>query len=330
MSISKRLFLCTLCAVLYAQDAPTTFSTDVRVVNLFATVHDAQSHVVRNLTKEDFTLEEDGRPQTIRYFSQESGLPLTLGLLIDTSISQRRVLGEERAASYRFLSQVLRPDKDRAFVIHFDREVELLQDLTSSRQKLDDALAELETPTRGPRYGDRRGGPDAGRWRGGGTQLYDSVLLASEEVIRKDERKLSGRKALIVLTDGVDTGSKVSLARAIESAQRADALVYSILFSDPEMQSGRRRDYHGRYSGVDGEQILQRLSRETGGSFFEVSDSKPISAIYTELEEELRNQYSVGYTPDKPDAEPGYRKIHLATKQPGLRVETRDGYYASR
>jgi VWFA-related protein len=331
MSISKQLFLCTLCAVLYAQDAPTTtFSTDVRVVNLFATVHDAQGHVVRNLTKDDFTLEEDGRPQTIRYFSQESDLPLILGLLIDTSISQRRVLGEERAASYRFLSQVLRPDKDRAFVIHFDRAVELLQDLTSSRQKLDDALAELETPTRGPRYGGRPGGPDAGRWRGGGTQLYDSVLLASEEVIRKDDRKLSGRKALIVLTDGVDTGSKVSLARAIESAQRADALVYSILFSDPEMQSGRRRDYHGRYSGVDGEQILQRLSRETGGSFFEVSDSKPISAIYTQLEEELRTQYSVGYTPDQADTGPGYRKIHLATKQPGLRVETRDGYYASR
>jgi len=329
MSTSKPLYLWILsAAILCAQDA-TTFSADVRVVNLFATVHDAQGRVVRNLTADDFTLEEDGRPQTIRYFSHESDLPLTLGLLIDTSLSQRRVLGEERSASYRFLSQVLRPDKDRAFVIHFDREVELLQDLTSSRQKLDDALAELEIPTRAPRSGGRRGGPDAGRWRGGGTRLYDSVLLASEEVIRKDERKLSGRKALILLTDGVDTGSKVTLARAIESAQRADALVYSILFSDPEMQSDRRQDYRGRYSGVDGGQILQRLSRETGGSFFEVSDNKPISAIYAQLEEELRSQYSVGYTPDG-DASPGYRKIHLATKQPGLLVETRDGYYSSK
>ena len=121
--------------------------------------------MVRNLTADDFTLEEEGRPQTIRYFSQESDLPLTLGLLIDTSLSQRRVLGEERSASYRFLSQVLRPDKDRAFVIHFDREVELLQDLTSSRQKLDDALGELETPTRGQGYG---GG------RHGGCLLYTS------------------------------------------------------------------------------------------------------------------------------------------------------------
>jgi VWFA-related protein len=324
MWISKRLLLCILCTVLYAQDAPTTFSTDVRVVNLFATVHDAQGHVVRNLTKDDFTLEEDGRPQTIRYFSQESDLPLTVGLLIDTSLSQRRVLGEERSASYRFLSQVLRPEKDRAFVIHFDRQVELLQDLTSSRQKLDAALGELETPTRGQGYGGgRHGGPGAGRWRGGGTQLYDSVLLASDEMMRK----LSGRKALILLTDGVDTGSKVSLTQAIESAQRANAQTYSILFSDAEMQSGRRRD-HGRYSGVDGKQVLQRLSRETGGSFFEASDKHPISAIYTQLEEELRNQYSVGYTPDS-ETGPGYRKIHLAAKQPGLLVETRDGYYAS-
>jgi VWFA-related protein len=327
MSIPKQLLLRTLCAVLSAQDAPTTFSADVRVVNLFATVHDDQGHVVHNLTKDDFMLEEDGRPQTIRYFSQESDLPLSVGLLVDTSLSQRRVLGEERSASYRFLSQVLHPDKDRAFVIHFDREVELLQDLTASRQKLDDALSELETPTRGQRFGGgRRGGPNAGRWRGGGTQLYDSVLLASDEMMRK----LSGRKALILLTDGVDTGSKVSLARAIESAQRANALVYSILFSDAEMQSGRRRDYHSRYSDVDGKQVLRRLSRETGGSFFEVSDNKPISAIYTQLEEELRNQYSVGYTPDQAEAGPGYRKIHLTTKQAGLLVDARDGYYASR
>jgi VWFA-related protein len=326
MSLSKKLFPCMLFAVLQAQDVPATFSTDVRVVNLFATVHDAQGHVVRNLAKDDFTLEEDGRPQTIRYFSQESDLPLTVGLLIDTSLSQRRVLGEERSASYRFLSQVLRPDKDRAFVIHFDREVELLQDLTSSRQKLDDALGELETPARGPGYGGgRRGGPGAGRWKGGGTQLYDSVLLASDEMMRK----LSGRKALILLTDGVDTGSKVSLTQAIESAQRADALVYSILFSDAEMESGRRRDYHGRYSGADGKKVLEQLSRETGGSFFEVSDKHPISEIYTQLEEELRNQYSVGYTPDS-ETGPRYRKIHLVAKQPGLQVKTREGYYASR
>jgi len=323
MSAFKRLVLCSLCFLLYGQERPTTFSTDVRVVNLFATVHDSQGHIVRNLTKDDFILEEDGRPQTIRYFSQESDLPLTVGLLIDTSLSQRRVLAEERAASYRFLNQVLRPDKDRAFVIHFDREVELLQDLTSSRQKLDDALSQLQTSARD--WGRRRGGPDVGHFGGAGTELYDSVLLASDELVRK----LSGRKALILLTDGVDNGSKVGLARAIESAQRADALLYSILFSDREIPDGRRRNHHGGYySPVDGKKVLQRLSRETGGSFFEVSDNRQISAIYTQLEEELRNQYSVGYTPNPGDSTSGYHKIHLAAKQLGLAVETRDGYYS--
>jgi len=326
MPRSKQLFLWILsasCSVLSAQDPATTFSTDVRVVNLFATVQDSQGHVVHNLTKEDFTLEEDGRPQTIRYFSQESDLPLTVGLLVDTSLSQRRVLGEERSASYRFLSQVLRPEKDRAFVIHFDREVELLQDLTSSRQKLQDALTQLETPARD--RGRRRGGPDVGHFGGAGTELYDSVLLASDELMRK----LSGRKALILLTDGVDNGSKVGLTRAIESAQRADALVYSILFSDREMPGGRGGNRHGGYySPVDGKKVLERLSRETGGSFFEVSDSRPISDIYTQLEEELRNQYILGYTPEQAGNGPGYRKIHLAAKPAGLLVETRDGYYS--
>src|SRR5258706_6932270 len=142
--ISRRLFLAGAAAStrLFAQK-DTTFSSDVNVVNVFATVRNKQGQIVRDLKKEDFSLDEEGRPQTIRYFSQESDLPLTLGLLIDTSLSQRRVLGQERAASYKFLKQVLREDKDQAFVIHFDHEVELLQDLTSSRKKLEAALVGL-------------------------------------------------------------------------------------------------------------------------------------------------------------------------------------------
>src|SRR5579863_3035530 len=147
MSTPKTWSLLVLWPVLLCAQDAATFSTDVHVVNLFATVRDSQGHAVPNLTRDDFTLEEDGRPQTIRYFSQESGLPLTLGLLVDTSISQKRVLAEERTASFRFLGQVLRQEKDRAFVIHFDREVELLQDLTSSRDQLNRALARLHTPT---------------------------------------------------------------------------------------------------------------------------------------------------------------------------------------
>jgi VWFA-related protein len=326
----------------------TTFSTDVKVVNVFATVRDKQGQIIRNLTKDDFALEEDSHPQTIRYFSQEINLPLTLGLLIDTSASQRRVLGKERSASYTFLERVLREDKDQAFVIHFDREVELLQDLTSSRKKLESALGTVDAPAAGQRGGGGypSGSGGAGGRRGGGTMLYDSVLLASDELMRKQ----TGRKALILLTDGVDNGSKVSLSYAIESAQRADTLVYSVLFADPDaygggynppprMGGGRRGGYgggggRGRYpqqSHPDGKKILERLSRETGGGFFEVTKKQSIEQIYDRIEEELRNQYSLGYTSDKADPAEGFRKIHVAiTKQKNLIVQTRDGYYPAR
>ncbi len=309
-----------------------TFSTEVKVVNVLATVRSNKGEVIRNLSKDDFKLEEDGRPQAIRYFSQESDLPLTLGLLVDTSGSQRRVLGQERSASYRFLDQVLREDKDLAFVLHFDREVELLQDLTSSRKQLESALASLELSE--PRLGSRRGGP-LPRGRRGGTSLYDAVLLAADELMKKQ----SGRKALIVLSDGVDNGSTVSLAEAIEAAQRADTLVYSILFADPEAYGrvfgpgprlGRRRGSPRRVplELPNGKKILERLSKQTGGGFFEVSKKHPIEQIYDRVQEELRNQYSLGYSSDRPDAGPGYRKIRLTTRRSGLVVQARDGYYA--
>jgi VWFA-related protein len=323
-----------------------TFATDVKVVNVFATVRDKQANIVRDLSKEDFTLEEDGRPQTIRYFSRESDLPLSLGLLVDTSLSQRNVLGQERTASYHFLERVLREDKDQAFVIHFDREVELLQDLTSSRRKLETALEQLELNDQGRGYGGGggRGYPGSPRRHGvgGGTSLYDAVLLASDELMKPQ----SGRKALIALTDGVDNGSKVSLTTAIESAQRADTLVYSILFADngfyaggyggPRMGGmGRRGGYPGgarypRQNRPDGKKILERLSQQTGGGFFEVSEKRPIDKIYDQIQDELRNQYSLGYTSDQQRAGPGYRRINLATTRAGLVVRTRDGYYADR
>ena len=350
-SISRRAALFSALSLLAgsrrlrAQDTAkgTTFSTDVKVVNVLATVHDKQGKIVRGLTKDDFRLDEEGRPQVIRYFSQESNLPLTLGLLVDTSMSQRRVLGEERTASYRFLSQVLREDKDHAFLIHFDHEVELLQDLTSSRQKLETALSQLELPQQDWQRPQRGGGGrrypgGGGRRGGGGTSLYDSVLLACDEITRNQ----SGRKALILLTDGVDNGSKVSLTSAIESAQRADTLVYSILFADHESFGGfsgarmgglgRRGGGYPRGGGVerpDGKKVLERVSRETGGGFFEVSKKETIEKIYGQIEEQLRNQYSIGYTPDTHESGSGYRKIHLAVKQNGLVVQTRDGYYAA-
>jgi VWFA-related protein len=329
------------------QKDQATFSTNVKVVNLFANVRNKKGEIVKDLTKDEFLLDEDGRPQVIRYFSQESDLPLTLGLLVDTSGSQRRLIGEERDASSRFFDQVLRPEKDVAFVIHFDFEVELLQDVTSSRKLLQQALDQLEAPAglqrqrtqqgRFPVPGQGGGGRRGGR--GGGTDLYDSVLLGSDEIMRKQ----AGRKALIILSDGVDTGSKVGITSCIESAQRADTLVYSILFEDPEAYGtgggfgrggmGRRGRMGGPYpmpggaGHADGKKILEQISRETGGRFFQVTKKEPLSKIYSDINDDLRHQYSIGYSPDTPAENRLFRKIHLTTKQKGLIVTTREGYY---
>ena len=213
-------------------------------------MRDKHGQIVNNLTKDDFKLQQDGQPQTIRYFNQVTDMPLTLGLLVDTSMSQRRLIEQERTASYSFLNNLMRPDdKDKAFVIHFDWEVELLQDLTSSRQKLEAALDKLDNPTFAPGYGGGGGGGNAGggggHHMGGGTDLYDAVFLASDEV----SKKVQGRKALIILSDGVDTGSRVSLDRAIETAQRSNTLVYSILYADPEAygRQGSPGGHHGSW-----------------------------------------------------------------------------------
>jgi VWFA-related protein len=330
---------------LRGQQTPT-FSSDVKVVNVLATVRDKHGQIVNTLTKDDFKLEEDGRPQTIRYFAKETDLPLTLGLLVDTSMSQRRVLEQERVGSYAFLEHLMREDKDKAFVIHFDWEIELLQDLTSSRKKLNVALEKLDNPEFEQSGGGGSPG-SGGHRRGGGTTLYDAVFLASDELMQKQQ----GRKAVIILSDGVDTGSKLTLTRAIEAAQRANTLVYSILFSDKEAYGNRNYGVHvggmgggmGRNGGgpmggggpqrypqeshPDGKKVMEQIARETGGRFFEVSKKQSIDQIYASIEEELRNQYSLGYTPDKADAAPGYHKIHLTTTQKELVVQTRDGYY---
>ncbi|HWN75316.1 MAG TPA: VWA domain-containing protein [Candidatus Udaeobacter sp.] len=344
----------TLLALLLAalplpsQQSPIT--VNVAAVNLLATVRDKHGNLVRNLSKDDFSLEQDAKPQTITYFAKESDLPLTLGLLVDTSLSQRLVLDQERTASRSFLDHVLREDKDKAFLIHFDHEVELLQDLTSSRQKLQAAIDQIHAPqfsqtssnggSGGGGSGDGRG--SRGHGHGGGTLLYDSIYLASEELMKKQQ----GRKALIILTDGVDRGSKESLTEAVETAQRADALIYCILFADKEeghngggfggprvggggMGGGRGGGYPRRTeeSRPDGKKVLEQLAKNSGGRFFEVSKKETIDKIYAHLDEELRSQYVLGYSPDKPDATPGYHKLHLTVKQKDAQVQTRDGFY---
>ncbi len=350
-----------------AQDAATTIAVDVKVVTLPVTVRDKHGTIVRDLTKDDFTLQEDGRAQTIRYFSQEANLPLTLGLLVDTSRSQTNVLDAERNASRSFLDQMLVQPKDKAFLIHFDREVELLQDLTSSHEKLQSALELLKTSSDRERSNDPNdssnspSGSDS--HHGGGTQLYDAVFLASNELMKKQQ----GRKALIILTDGVDRGSKTYLDSAIESAQRADTVIYSVYFADSRHDEGRGQrqgggmgrggggwpgggggwpggggGYPGGGGGrgggqrrpeeprTDGKKILERISKETGGRFFEVTKKETVGDIYTSIVEELRTQYSMGYTPDKDSTASGYHHIQLTVKKKDLTVQTRDGYYADR
>jgi len=352
----------------FAQDSVSTIAVDVKVVTLPVTVRDKHGAIVKDLTKDDFTLQEDGRPQIIKYFSQESNLPLTLGLLVDTSRSQTNVLEAERNASRSFLEQMMAQEKDKAFIIHFDHEVELLQDLTHSHDKLEAALDLLKTPSDRDRSNDpndpsnqpTNSGSDS---RHSGTQLYDAVYLASNELMKKQQ----GRKAIIILSDGVDRGSKTYLDSAIESAQRADTVVYSIYFAEPRREEGDRRGNGmgrggggwpggggggwpggGGYPGgggrggpgggqrrseeqhADGKKILERVSKETGGRFFEVTKKQTVGQIYDSIVEELRTQYSMGYTPDKDSAASGYHHVQLTVKKKDLTVQTREGYYADR
>lgn len=290
------------------QDQPT-FSADVKVVNLLATVRTKKNEIVRNLTKDDFLLLENGRPQIIRYFSQESDLPLTVGLMIDTSMSQEHVLDSERGASFRFLDQVLRESKDKLFVMQFDMAVMLRQPLTSSRKELEEILPFVDTPTR----------RELSLQTGGGTLLYDAIVQASNTVL-KDQKN---RKAMVVLSDGDDHGSSATLTDAIEAAQRADTLVYSILFADSSLASLRIP-----FGGEDGRGVLMRLSKETGGSFFEVSKKQGIDQIYQALQEELRSQYSLGFISDKPNEISEFRTLKLSTKQKGMVVQSRERYWA--
>jgi VWFA-related protein len=293
-----------------AQEEPT-FSTDVRVVNVLATVRDRQGRIIRDLAQADFSLSENGRPQAIRYFSRESDLPLTLGLMVDTSVSQQHVIDAERGASMRFLDQVLRENKDHVFLMQFDMTVRTCQGLTSSRRKLQEALAFVDTPSR----------KELSNQYGGGTLLYDAVVEASKQIMKNQ----SGRKALIVLSDGVDTGSEATLTDAIEAALRTDTLIYSILFADPGYYGG---PLLGRMSGAGGRKALLRMSTDSGGGFFEVSKKQTIDDVFTILEEELRSQYSLGYVSDVPLRIAEFRKIRLTVNQKGLTVQARDRYWA--
>lgn len=314
MRFSRREFFASVAgaavssgSIARAQDT-ATFSTSVKVVDMLAVVRSKKGEIISNLTKDDFTILENGRTQSIRYFSKESDLPLTIGLMVDTSMSQVKLLESERAATFHFLDNVLREDKDQVFLMQFDMAVLLRQGLTSSRRKLEEKLSVVDAPTRA----------ELAQQTGGGTLLYDAVIEAAKTM--QDQKN---RKALIIMTDGVDTGSDQNLVNSIAAAQRADTLVYSILFSD--------EGYYGFGLGEpDGRKVLQHLSKETGGGFFEVSKKQSIDAIFGIIEQELRSQYSLGFVSDQPVRVSEFRTLQLVAREKGLVVQTRDKYWAQR
>jgi VWFA-related protein len=327
-------------------------SVDVNVVTLPVTVRDKKGKIVRDLTKDDFDLEEDGKPQSIRYFSQETNLPLTVGLLVDTSMSERDNMDRERSASRSFLDQMITRPADRAFVIHFDREVELLQDLTSDHAKLEKAVGLIDTqPSVENTPSSDQGSGQPRTKRGAGTLLYDAIFLACDEIAKKQK----GRKAIVVLTDGEDRGSQETLNSAIESAQKAETVVYTIYIGGHEDHDYGNNPGMGRHGGMgggypgggypgggypggsryprqqenhpDGKKILQEIAQQTGGRFFEAKKKESVDDDYAQIAEELRTQFMLGYTPPK-DQTTGYHSIHLTAKKKDLAVQTRAGYYS--
>ena len=296
------------------EQAPsTTLKISTEVVNVYAVVEDKKKHLISDLKKEDFELEEDGRPQEIRYFSRETDTPLTIGIMVDTSPSQGRVLGTEQEEAKTFLHQVMRP-KDLAFVLHFDVDVELLQDFTADQRLLAHAID--ETVINGGGRGVLPAPVPTGD-SGGATHLYDAVYLASNELLRNEV----GRKVLILLTDGEDQGSKVKLETALEAAQKSDVINYSVDIVD-------RPFYWGHGMGFGGDSVLRKLSDDTGGRVIDVNRAKDASAAFQQIANELRTQYLLGYTPTNTRHDGSFRKIRVQVHNGDYKVQARRGYYA--
>jgi VWFA-related protein len=296
----------------------TTFKARADIVQLFFNVKDKKGGLIPNLPKENFDVFENGKPQVIKYFSVNSDLPLTLGILIDSSGSQKNVLDMEKQVGGAFLQDIV-SQKDVAFVISFDVRVELLRDFTSSVRALKTALNSAKINTGGADCGGipgMGGGPVPCLGKQKGTLLYDAVQLASHEEMAQQV----GRKAMILLTDGQDYGSQNNLKDAIEAAQKADTIVYVLLVAD------RSAYGFGMYSG-DGE--MKKLTAETGGRVIEVGNKmEKLKAAFDQIATELRSQYSLGYIPINLAKDGGFRKIEIRSKD-GSKVQSRAGYYAA-
>ena len=295
-----------------ADDETPSIKVDVDVVNILCSVRDKKNGLIGNLAKDDFTLFEDGKQQPIKYFTRETDLPLTIGLLIDISGSQARLIEDERRAAYQFFSQVLRK-KDMAFVISFGPEAELLQDFTNSPRLLEEALNGLHVESG---VGGLGPGPVPTSGQPRGTVLYDAVYLAASDRLQKEV----GRKAMVLITDGMDQGSRLKKEAAIEAAQKADSIVYSVYYVDPSA-------YYGFGFGVS-DSALKQMSEETGGRLLRVDRKNRLSDIFYQIQEEMRSQYSIGFTSSNEKKDGSFRRIELRARDKNLKVQARKGYYA--
>ncbi|MBV9304341.1 MAG: VWA domain-containing protein [Acidobacteriaceae bacterium] len=308
------------------QSAPQepTIRINIDLVNiLFAVRAKHGGQLIPNLTKDDFKVYEDGKQQTIQRFSRETDLPLTLGLLIDISASQENLIDIERQAASAFFSSVIR-QKDEAFLISFGKSTDLLQDYTNSPRLLTAALKDLRGDGQPPMLG--RGpipnvntGPIPTSGTPKGTLLFDAVYLACNEKLKTEV----GRKALILITDGEDQGSFYDRRAAIEAAQRADSIIYSIYYVDRYFY-----EMAGMIGG-GGEGHLRKMSEETGGHVFTVSNKHPLSEVFKEIQDEMRNQYSIGYVSTNAKKDGTFRHIEIKTNNNDYRVQARSGYYAT-
>ena len=303
------------------QQPVATLKVNVNLVSLYFTVHDKHGALIPHLTKDDFTVLEDKTPQTIKNFTAETDQPLTLGILLDTSGSQQNVLPLEQQAGAAFLSRVLR-SKDEAFLISFDVNVDLLSDYTNNAHALAHAMdkAEINVGTGGGGIPGAGQGPMPTSGTPRGTLLYDAVYLATHDKLTQE----TGRKAIIILSDGEDQGSMEKLQGAVEAAQKANTIVYVLLIAD--------RGFYGRgvYTmGYTGDQAMRKLAEDTGGRVIDVGNNgKKLEGAFAQIEEELRTQYVASYTPTNNKLDGSYRKIDVECKGDGLKVQSRKGYYA--
>jgi VWFA-related protein len=308
--------LLVLPTAVFAQEDPV-IKVDVSLVNVLCSVRNKSNGLVGNLEKKDFQIFEDGKEQEIKFFARETDLPLTIGMLVDTSKSQERLIDIERRAAYEFFAKVLRK-KDLAFLMQFGAEAELLQDLTNSPRLLQEGLNQLRLSVP---VGGLHPGPVPTQSHMAGTILFDAVFLAADEKLKGEV----GRKAMVIITDGVDTGSRYSKEKAIEAAQKADTIIYSIDYEDPAAYGG-----YGmiRIGGGQGEGDLKRMSGETGGRVFKVERKVTLDDVFRDLQEEMRSQYAIGYAPPNGKKDGSFHKIEVRVASKDMKVQARKGYYA--